>query len=73
MISLSFSIFIANQEREERKKEEEEQRRKESEEYKAQLAKEKMERDFNEAVLGAKTVLRQVPLGSDRNHSRWAK
>ena len=59
------------QEREQRKKEEEEQRRKETEEYRAQLAKEKMEKEFNEAVLGAKTILRQVPLGTDRNHSRF--
>ena len=63
-------VDLPSQEREQRKKEQEEQRRKESEEYKAQLAKEKMERDFNDAVLGAKAVLRQVPLGTDRNHSR---
>lgn len=58
----------------ERKRKEEEERIKrqqEAEIYKKEAEKERFEKKFSEGIALAKAVLRQTPIGSDRNHSRY--
>lgn len=46
---------------------------KEAEEERVRKQKAAAERAFQEGIKKAKLVLRRVPLGTDRNHSRWAR
>ncbi|XP_055996600.1 tyrosine-protein kinase BAZ1B-like isoform X2 [Ostrea edulis] len=58
---------------EKKKKEEEDRirRQKEAEIYKKEAEKERFEKKFSEGIALAKAVLRQTPIGSDRNHNRY--
>ncbi|XP_078333883.1 tyrosine-protein kinase BAZ1B-like isoform X2 [Crassostrea virginica] len=58
----------------ERKKKEEEERIRrlqEAEIYKKEAEKERFEKKFSEGIALAKAVLRQTPIGCDRNHNRY--
>ncbi|XP_061178155.1 tyrosine-protein kinase BAZ1B-like isoform X1 [Saccostrea echinata] len=58
---------------EKKKKEEEDRlrRQKEAEIYKKEIEMEKFEKKFTEGIALAKAVLRQTPIGTDRNHNRY--
>ncbi|XP_038053191.1 tyrosine-protein kinase BAZ1B-like isoform X2 [Patiria miniata] len=58
-------------EREEQEKIEREKRIKGEEEYKRMRAQEIFEKKFEDGIQQAKLALRQVPIGTDRNHSRY--
>ncbi|KAL4225144.1 Tyrosine-protein kinase baz1b [Mactra antiquata] len=61
----------AQEERRRREREERERREKEMELHKQQKEKEQFEKDFSEGILLAKITQRQMPVGTDRNHSRY--
>ncbi|KAJ8298927.1 hypothetical protein KUTeg_022987 [Tegillarca granosa] len=44
---------------------------KEYEQYKKQMEKERFQKEFDEGIRLAKMVLRQCPIGTDRNHNRY--
>ncbi|CAH1786083.1 unnamed protein product [Owenia fusiformis] len=66
-------ITTAKAAEERAKKEEEEriQRDKREEEYRKQKEKVAFDKTFTEGIACAKLVLRQTPIGTDRNHSRY--
>ncbi|KAK2190073.1 hypothetical protein NP493_90g03009 [Ridgeia piscesae] len=61
----------AIEEKAQREREEAERRRVEAEELKRQREEELFEKTFTEGIAQAKSVLRQCPIGTDRNHSRY--
>ncbi|XP_022094997.1 tyrosine-protein kinase BAZ1B-like isoform X3 [Acanthaster planci] len=58
-------------EREEQEKMEREKRIKGEEEYRKMRAQEIFEKKFEDGIQQAKLALRQTPIGTDRNHSRY--
>ncbi|XP_071850696.1 tyrosine-protein kinase BAZ1B-like isoform X2 [Apostichopus japonicus] len=61
----------AKQEQEEQAKRDLERRLKEQEEMRIQKEKLTFEKNFEEGIQLAKSVLRQLPIGTDRNHNRY--
>ncbi|XP_067654301.1 tyrosine-protein kinase BAZ1B-like [Haliotis asinina] len=58
-------------EREKREKERKEQKEKDYQEYRKQLDREKLQKLYKDSVTLARSVLRQSPIGTDRNHCRY--
>ncbi|XP_071795447.1 tyrosine-protein kinase BAZ1B-like isoform X3 [Asterias amurensis] len=58
-------------EKEEQEKIEREKRIKGEEEYRKMRAQENFEKKFEDGIQQARLALRQVPIGTDRNHSRY--
>ncbi|KAI1903528.1 hypothetical protein AGOR_G00028120 [Albula goreensis] len=61
----------AKKEKEEQERQNKERMEKEAEEERVRKQKAAAERAFQEGIKKAKLVLRRVPLGTDRNHSRY--
>ncbi|XP_077978529.1 LOW QUALITY PROTEIN: tyrosine-protein kinase BAZ1B-like [Glandiceps talaboti] len=57
--------------KQEREKLDKERRIKEQEEYKKQKFEQQQSKAFEEGTIAAKMSLRQMPVGTDRNHSRY--
>ncbi|XP_046339571.1 tyrosine-protein kinase BAZ1B-like [Haliotis rufescens] len=58
-------------EREKKEKERKEQKEREYQEYRKQLEREKFAKTFKDGMTLARNVLRQTPIGTDRNHCRY--